>query len=100
MKYYLLILFSIALFSCNSVKKTEQALNSGNYVTAINTSVNKLQKNKFNKKSPIYAGLLKRAFERYRTSTLDRIDFLERETLKDNSKEVYQLYVQLQSVQN
>ena len=100
MKYSLLIIFSIVLFSCNTIKKTEQALNSGNYITAINTSVNKLQKNKFNKKSPIYAGLLKSAFERYRTSTLDRIDFLERETLKDNSKEVYQLYVQLQSIQN
>jgi len=100
MKYSILVFLAIVLTSCNSVKKAEQALNSGNYTTSINTSIDKLQKNKFNKKSPIFAGILKQAFERYRSTTLERIDFLERETLKDNSKQVYQLYVQLQSVQN
>lgn len=100
MKKALLILSVLLFISCNSIKKTQQALNSGNYREAMNRSIQKLQKNKLNNKSADYARILKNSFEKYREQTLDRIDFLERETLKDNSKPVYELYVELQSVQN
>lgn len=100
MKNSLILFVFLILCSCNSVKKTQQALNSGNYVEAMNRSIQKLQKNKSGKKSEIYASLLKQSFENYRQSTLERIDFLERETLKDNSKPVYESYVQLQKTQN
>jgi len=100
MKKLILLFSATLLISCNSVKKTQQALNSGNYIEAINRSVDKLQKNKYNGKSAAYALLLKQSFEKYRSSTLERIDFLERETLKDNSKPVYAAYVSLQNVQN
>lgn len=100
MKKALLILNVLLFISCNSIKKTQQALNSGNYREAMNRSIQKLQKNKLNNKSADYARILKNSFEKYREQTLDRIDFLERETLKDNSKPVYELYVELQSVQN
>ncbi|MFD0932159.1 hypothetical protein ACFQ0R_06030 [Psychroflexus salinarum] len=97
----LLLLFSVCiLISCNSVKKTQRALNSGNYIEAIDRSVGKLQKNKSNNKSSAYASLLKQSFEKYRKSTLERIDFLERETLKDNSKPVYESYITLKNIQN
>lgn len=100
MKKSLFLISFLFLMSCNSVKKTQQALNSGNYITAINTSIQQLQKNKFNNKSGIYASLLKQSFENYRKTTLERISFLERETLKDNSKPVYESYVRLQDIQN
>lgn len=100
MKKLILLFSALVLISCNSVKKTQQALNSGNYIEAINRSVHKLQKNKSNGKSAAYALLLKKSFEKYRASTLERIDFLERETLKDNSKPVYEAYVSLQNIQN
>lgn len=100
MKKSLFLISLLFLMSCNSVKKTQQALNSGNYIEAINTSIEQLQKNKFNKKSGIYGSLLKQSFEKYRKSTLERIDFLEKDTLKDNSKLVYESYIRLQSIQN
>lgn len=101
MKKSLLLLFVVLLLSsCNSVKKTQQALNSGNYIQAINTSIAKLQKNKSGNKSGVYAGLLKQAFEKYRESTLQKISFLERDEMKDNSKSVYEAYVSLQNIQN
>lgn len=100
MKNLLLFLSFILLISCNSVKKTQQALNSGNYTEAMNRSIKELQKNKYKKKSPTYAYLLKRAFENYRETTLSRIEFLQKETLKDNSKYVYEAYINLQSIQN
>lgn len=101
MKKSLLLLFVLLLFSsCNSVKKTQQALNSGNYIQAINTSIAQLQKNKTSNKSGVYASLLKESFEKYRESTLDRISFLERDAMKDNSKPVYESYVSLQNIQN
>lgn len=100
MKNSLILIGFLFLFSCNTVKKTQQALNSGNYIEAINTSIDKLQKNKSNNKSGTYSNLLKKSFEKYRESTLERIDFLGRDPLKDNSKLVYESYVSLQSTQN
>lgn len=86
--------------SCHSVKKTQRAMNSGNYTEAINESIEQLQKNKSSKKSASYTDVLKKSFTEYREQTLKNIDFLERETLKDNSKAVYESYVRLQNIQN
>lgn len=100
MKKIIPLISLIILTSCNSVKKTQRALNSGNYIEAITTSVEKLRKNKFSNKSSEYAYLLKQSFEKYRRSILNQIEYLEKEQLKDNSKKIYELYLQLQTIQN
>lgn len=100
MKKTLLFVVVLCLFSCNSIKKTQRAVNSGNFIEAIDRSIEQLQKNKQNNKSGTYASLLKQSFEKYRESTLERINFLEKETLNDNSKSIYESYVRLQSIQN
>jgi hypothetical protein len=100
MKALVSIFVIFLIFSCNSVKKTQQAINSGNYTEAINRSVKQLQKNKFNKKGYQYADLLKISFEKFTESNLKRIDFLEKETLKNNAKPIYESYLRLQDVQN
>ncbi len=100
MKHILLVLGFLALTSCNSFKKAQRAANSGNYIEAMNRSISQLQRNKFNNKGRAYATLLKQSFENYRTISLERIRFLERETLVDNSKPVYENYVRLQNFQN
>ncbi|NEV94244.1 hypothetical protein G3567_08825 [Psychroflexus sp. YR1-1] len=100
MKHIVLLLSILGVMSCHSVKKTQRAMNSGNYTEAINGSIEQLQKNKSSKKSAFYAEVLKKSFQAYREQTLKTIDFLERETLKDNSKAVYESYVRLQNIQN
>jgi hypothetical protein len=100
MKPALFLITLLLIISCNSVKKTQQALNSGNYIESINRSVKQLQKNKFNRKGNQYANLLRVSFEKFREATLSRIDFLEKETLKNNSKPIYESYLTLQNVQN
>lgn len=100
MRNLLFLFVALILTSCNSVKKTQRAANSGDYTVAMNRSIQQLQRNKFNNKGRTYATILKQSFENYRTTTLERIRFLERETLKDNSKPVYQSYVNLQNFQN
>jgi len=100
MKALVSIFVIFLILSCNSLKKTQQAINSGNYTEAINRSVKYLQKNEFNKKGYQYANLLKISFEKFRESNLKRIVFLEKETLKNNSKAIYESYLRLQDVQN
>ncbi|PKG43375.1 hypothetical protein [Psychroflexus sp. MES1-P1E] len=100
MKALVFIFLIFLIFSCNSVKKTQRAINSGNYTEAINRSVKQLQKNKFNKKGYQYANLLKISSEKFVESNLKRIDFLEKETLKNNAKPIYESYLRLQDVQN
>lgn len=100
MKALVSIFVIFIIFSCNSVKKTQQAINSGNYTEAINRSVKQLQKNKFNKKGYEYANLLKISFEKFVESNLKRVAFLEKETLKNNAKPIYESYLRLQDVQN
>jgi hypothetical protein len=100
MKALVSIFVIFLILSCNSLKKTQQAINSGNYTEAINRSVKYLQKNKFNKKGYQYANLLKISSEKFRESNLKRIAFLEKETLKNNAKPIYESYLRLQDVQN
>jgi len=64
MKALVSIFVIFLILSCNSVKKTKQAINSGNYTEAINRSVKQLQKNKFNKKGYQYAKLTKDFFRK------------------------------------
>lgn len=100
MKFISIFFVVSVLISCNSVKKTQQAMSSGNYMEAINRSVSRLQRNKSNNKAAEYAQLLKLSFENYRDKTLDRIDFLKRETLNNNSKSIYDSYFALRNIQN
>lgn len=100
MKIPISLLALIILTSCSSVKKTQRALNSGDYIKAINESVEQLQNNKYSNKSAIYVDLLKQSYDKYRERTINQISFMERETLRDNSKAIYESYVSLQSIQN
>ena len=49
-KVILLFIFSAIILACGSVKKTQKALNTGNYDNAITTAIENLQNNKTKKK--------------------------------------------------
>lgn len=96
MKKILLLLFSMMIYSsCSSVKKTQKAINSGNYDEAINLAVDKLRKNKSKKKNQPYIVLLKRAFNKAVERDEQKISFLERENNIHNIENIYNLLEKL-----
>lgn len=101
MKRILLIFFSaIVLSSCSSVKRGQHALNRGNYVEAMHIAIEKLQKDKFKKSNQEHILILEDAFKKHREATSRRISFLEKENGLGNSEKIYQLYLELDRVQN
>ncbi|MFN2262240.1 MAG: hypothetical protein ABR595_09275, partial [Psychroflexus sp.] len=88
-----------SLLACQSVKKTTKAMNSGDYVEAIDMSVNQLQKGKNRKKSPEYAELLHRSYQKLKERDLAFVDFLRKEDLQANTKEIFKLYRRLDQIQ-
>jgi hypothetical protein len=98
---FIAILFSVFLASCGSnIKKSHQALNSGDYNKSINISIAKLQKSKFNKRNQHFVLILEDAFGKITQKNLDRIDYLKQEGNPDKLEEIYKLYENLDNIQN
>jgi hypothetical protein len=89
----------VTLFSCSSVKKTQEDLNTGNYEAAINKSLVKLADNKSKKGNQDYIYLLEDAFKKNSNRELKRIDFLKQEGNPANAEKIYNMYVRLNSIQ-
>lgn len=87
------------IFSCSSVKKTQEDLNTGNYVGAINKSLVKLAENKTRKGNQDYVYMLEDAFAKNTNRELRQIDFLKKEGNPANAEKIYNTYVRLNSIQ-
>lgn len=87
------------MLSCNSVKTTAKALNSGDYDKAISLSVKKLAKNKFKEKNQPYVVMLSNAFKKATDRDLSKISFLEKENNPASLKTIYELYKRLNNRQ-
>ena len=80
MKKIVLLLSFITVFTnCSSVKKTQEAINYGNYDKAIEIAVKHLRNNKTKKGNQTYVIMLEDAFEKAVTKNLEKIDFLNNE---------------------
>ena len=55
----------VFLIACGGVKKTQEALNTGNYSAAINKAIKNLADNKTKKGNQPYVLLLEEAFQKY-----------------------------------
>lgn len=84
------------LTACNSAKRTQKFLASGNYDQAIGLAVKKLQKDKTSSKSDELIVLLEDAFQKVVVEDQRRIDFLQAEKNPVNAREIYHLYRGLQ----
>ena len=101
MKSYLPhVLFLLLLSSCGGVKKTQEALNTGNYLQAINTSVRELAENKTRKNKQTYVLLLEEAFGKYMEYETSEISFLQRDGNPAHLEAIYKKYNQMRDVQN
>lgn len=100
MKKLILALFSLSIIiACSSVKKTEEALNTGNYNQAINIALKNLRTNKEKKGKQAYITMLESAYAKANQRDLDRIDFLTKDGNEAQLENVYNLYQQLNNRQ-
>ncbi len=96
----ILLLGTIALFiACGGVKKTQEALNSGNYVSAMNKAIKNLAENKTRKGHQAYVVLLEDAFAKNTERELEQIAFLQKDGNPANLEVIYNKYLQLKGIQ-
>lgn len=95
-----LFLFAVAIiFSCSSVKKTQEAINFGNYDEAINIALKNLRTNKTKKSNQPYIKMLETAFKKVTERDLNKIDFLKKDGNPANLEGVYNMFVNLDNRQ-
>lgn len=100
MKYKLLLLsFFFSFFACNSVKKTQKALNTGNYNEAIAIAVKNLRSNKSKEKHQPYVVMLEEAFKKATKRDLQKISFLKKENNASSLETIYNQYIILEKRQ-
>lgn len=99
MKKFLLFSFLGLLLSCSGVKKAQEALNSGNYETAINKAVMNIAENKTKKSNQTYIVLLEEGFKKNTERELQHIKFLKKDGNAANYEEIFNTYGRLKSIQ-
>lgn len=87
------------LVSCGGVKKTQEALNLGNYGNAINKAIQNLSENKTKKSNQPYVLLLEEAFKKNYERELQQIAFLKKENNPANYEVIFNSYSNLKSIQ-
>jgi len=100
MKKLLLILTHVVIItSCSSVKKTQQALNTGDYNQAINIALNKLKTNKDKKGKQPYILMLEEAYVKVVERDINSINYFEKEGNPANLEKTYNTYLALKQRQ-
>ena len=99
MKNLILICIAVFLVSCSTAKRTQEAINTGNYTNAINLSLAKLSDNKTKKGNQKYITSLEDAFKKNTKRELKEIDFLKKESNGANLEKIYNSYLRLNSIQ-
>ncbi|ADV50929.1 hypothetical protein Celal_3674 [Cellulophaga algicola DSM 14237] len=99
MKKILLATSILFFISCGGVKKTQEALNSGNYSSAINKALDNLVDNKTKKGNQPYILLLEEAFKKNTARELKQIAFLQKSNNAANYEQIYTSYVQLKQIE-
>lgn len=86
--------------ACNSAKKAQRSIASGNYEQAIDIAINHLQRDQTRRRGQEQMLLLQEAFHKIKDRDKKRIRFLEREKNPSNTIEIYNTYVRLDDIQN
>ncbi|MBQ0734090.1 hypothetical protein [Aquimarina celericrescens] len=99
MKKLLLLFTILSIASCSSAKKTEKALNTGNYDQAINIALNKLKTNKTKKGKQSFILMLEEAFAKAVERDLNAVNYLEKEGNPANLERTYNTYLSMRDRQ-
>jgi hypothetical protein len=89
----------VFLIACGGVKKTQEAINTGNYSAAINKAIKNLADNKTKKGNQPYVLLLEEAFKKYTQRELENIAYLKKEGNPANYNAIFNGYSRLKSIQ-
>lgn len=98
-KALLFLTISFVLFACGGVKKTQKAVNSGDYYHAMNKAITNLANNKAKKSNQPYIILLEEAFKKNTERELKYIAFLEKDGNESSYEPIYKTYVSLRDIQ-
>ena len=88
----------VILIACGGVKKTQEALNTGNYTQAMHKAIKNLSENKTKKGNQPYILLLEEAFAKYTARELEHITFLQKEGNPANYEFIYKGYNQIKEM--
>lgn len=89
----------LVLWACGGVKKTQEAVNTGNYSQAINHAISNLADNKNKKSHQPYILILEEAFQKNMERELQHIAFLSKDGNPANFEAIYEGYGQLKQIQ-
>ena len=89
MKKPIYLLIFLALFACQSARKTQKAVNSGNYPSAMNRAIDKLSNNKDRKSNQGFVLALEESFARYTEQQNRELRFLTKEGLPSSLETRY-----------
>lgn len=95
MKKILLLSIFLSIIACSGVKKTQEAINVGDYDTAMNLALEKLRENKNKKNNQPYVLMLEEAYAKATSRDLDHIKFLVKENNPENYEAIYEAYEKL-----
>ncbi|MEX0313622.1 MAG: hypothetical protein AB3N18_05555, partial [Allomuricauda sp.] len=99
MKKVLLFCLLIIIAACGGVKKTQEALNTGNYTSAMNRAIKNLTDNKTKKGHQTYVLLLEDAFAKNAQREMEQITFLQSDGNPANLETIYNKYLHLKEIQ-
>lgn len=89
----------VFLIACGGVKKTQEAVNTGNYANAINNALRNISDNKHKKSHQPYILILEEAFQKNTERELQNISFLKNDGNPANLEAIYTSYSQLKNIQ-
>ncbi|MFC5044730.1 hypothetical protein ACFSTE_22255 [Aquimarina hainanensis] len=98
-KLLLFLCITLILGSCSSVKKNQEALNTGNYDSVIQSSLKQLQRGKDKKRKQPYIPLLEDAYAKVVARDINTISYLEKDQNPANYEKIFRTYQQLKSRQ-
>ena len=100
MKKAVLISMALSLLiACGGVKKTQEAVNTGNYSHAIYSAINNLADNKTKKNHQPFILILEEAFRKNTERELQQIAFLAKDGNPANYEAIYKGYNSLKEIQ-
>ncbi len=89
----------ILLVACGGVKRTQEAINTGNYTNAINKALIEISDNKTKKNNQAYILILEEAFRKNTERELQHITFLKKDGNPANYEAIYTSYTGLKQIQ-
>ena len=90
---------SMLFIGCGGVKKTQKALNTGDYNNAINTSIQRLTENKTKKGNQQYILLLEEAYKKNTEREVQHVAFMEKGGNESDYEAIFKTYTTLRSIQ-